>query len=319
MELRPGLHRIEAPLGERFVAMYLLVGSESALLVDTGISESVTDTLLPYLESIGFSLTTLRWVVSSHCDFDHTGGNAALLAAAPHVELLAGADDVPLTEDLQVLIDERYGEFRETDGFDDPPETTAYIREVSGLAHVTRSLVGGETISLGDRELLVLHAPGHSKGHLAIWDASNSALVIADATLGETVPTADGRPAFPPTYRDADPYLATIAMFREYRADLLLTAHYPVYEGDGVDGFLTESEHYVTRLDDAILGALGAGAPLTTLELIRRIAADVGSWDAAAADYLIFPVTGNLERLVELGRVRVSSETLPRTWQAVAA
>ena len=35
------------PLGERFVALYLLVGEEGALLVDTGIRESITETLLP--------------------------------------------------------------------------------------------------------------------------------------------------------------------------------------------------------------------------------------------------------------------------------
>ena len=48
-ELRPGLHRIQAPLGERFVALYLLVGETGALLVDTGIRESINDTFLTNL------------------------------------------------------------------------------------------------------------------------------------------------------------------------------------------------------------------------------------------------------------------------------
>src|SRR4051812_21115142 len=159
MELRPGLRRIEAPLGERFIAIYLFVGSERALLFDTGIRESVQQTLLPYLREIGFDLSGLTWAISSHCDFDHTGGNAALLAAAPHVELMAGALDVPLAESLDVLIDERYGEFRDTDGFDDPPETTAFIREAAELAPIARSLQGGETFDLGDRVIRVLHTP----------------------------------------------------------------------------------------------------------------------------------------------------------------
>jgi glyoxylase-like metal-dependent hydrolase (beta-lactamase superfamily II) len=317
MELRPGLHRIQAPLGERFVAMYLLEGPAGAILFDTGITESVTETLLPYLSRIGFDLARLRWVVSSHCDFDHTGGNAALLAAAPHVELLAGELDVPLAEDLETLIAERYGEFRDADGFDDPPETTAYIRTAAAVAPISRALRGGEEFDLGDRVIRVLHAPGHSDGHLALWDAERSALMIGDATLGETVPTATGEPAFPPTYRDTDPYLASIDAFRAFDAELLLTAHYPVYEGPAVTAFLDASAEYTARLDTAIEGALReAGGALTSLDLVRRIAADVGAWSPGAADYLIFPVTGNLERMARRGFVRVTeaSDGARRTW-----
>ena len=315
MEIRAGLHRIEAPLGERFVAMYLLDGPQGGLLFDTGVADSVTGTLLPYLDSIGYDLSRLRWAISSHCDFDHTGGNAALMAAAPHVALMAGTLDVPLAEDLDVLITERYGEFRETDGFDDPPETTAYIRSAAQVAPIARALEGGEEFDLGDRVIRVLHTPGHSDGHLALWDANNSALVIGDATLGETVPTADGAPAFPPTYRDTDPYLASIDAFRALDADLLLTAHYPVYEGPAVHRFLQTSADYTERLDAAITGTLSrSGEALTTLDLIHDIAPAVGEWSDSAAEYLIFPVTGNLERMAERGTVVMGERNGIRTW-----
>jgi glyoxylase-like metal-dependent hydrolase (beta-lactamase superfamily II) len=321
MLIRPGLHRIQAPLGERFIAMYLLTGPAGGLLFDTGVTESVEQTLLPYLASIDYDLADLRWAISSHCDFDHTGGNGALLAAAPHVELMAGAEDMRLAENLDALIDERYGEFRDQDGFDDPPETTAYIREAASLAPVARALGGGEEFDLGDRVIRVLHTPGHSDGHLALWDETNSALLIADATLGETVMTADGRPAFPPTYRDTDPYLASIATFRALEPQLLLTAHYPVYEGSAVAEFLDLSENYTHRLDAAIESVLRASdGALTSLELIHRIAADVGGWPAPAAEYLIFPVTGNVERMVARGTVDVThSADGRRAWRWVAA
>ncbi|TBN57687.1 MBL fold metallo-hydrolase [Glaciihabitans arcticus] len=313
MELRPGLHRIQAPLGERFIAMYLLVGSERALLFDTGITESVRETLLPYLETIGFDLAKLSWVVSSHCDWDHTGGNAAILAAAPHVEIMAGALDVPLAEDLEVLIEQRYAEFRDDDGFEDAPELTAYIRDVAAVTPIARPLNGGEEFDLGDRVIRVLHTPGHSDGHLSLWDAANSALLIADATLGTTVPGADGEPAFPPTYRDTDPYLASIEQFRAFDAELLLTAHYPVYEGAAVGAFLDESAEYTETLDVAITAALDETGQ-STLEIIHRIAPSVGPWDALASEYLIFPVTGNLERLVARGAATVSSRDGRRVW-----
>jgi len=304
MEIRPGLHRIPAPLGERFVALYLLEGEHAALLVDTGIRDSITETLLPYLAGAGIPLEKLRWAVDTHCDFDHTGGGGALKAAAPHVQILAHVADQPLVEDVQRLIDERYGEFRDSDGFDDPPETTAYLRAVSDLVPVDRPLQGGEVFDLGGREVTVLHVPGHSPGHVAVHDPANRALMIGDATLGRTVPFADGSAAFPPTYRDTDPYLASIRAFRDLDADLLLTAHYPVYEGDGVERFLRESEDYVAEVDEVVLDVLAdASQPLTTLEIVRAGGPRLGPWGAGALDYAVFPVTGNLERLAASGRV----------------
>ncbi len=320
MILRPGLHRIQAPLGERFIAMYLLEGPDGALLFDTGTTESVEGTLLPYLAHIGFDLDRLRWVISSHCDFDHTGGNAALRAAAPQAEFLAGRADVTMTEDIEALIDGRYGEFAEADGFDDPPETTAFVRASTGLTSVDRALSGGERFDLGDRTIEVLHAPGHSPGHLALWDATHSALIISDAVLGETVPTATGDPAFPPTYRDTADYVRTIRTLREYDAQLLLTAHYPIYEGDTARAFLDESLAYTEHIDAVISRALqDAAAPLTTLELIRQTAPSLGPWPEDAADYLIFPLTGNLERLVARGSVTESSRDGRRTWKWAGA
>lgn len=317
--MRPGLHRIEAPLGERFVALYLLIGPAGALLIDTGIRSSITDTLLPYLEANDIDRAQVRWAINTHCDFDHTGGNGALKRAIPSVELLVHGLDRELTEDLQRLIDVRYGEFRASDGFDDPPETTAYLRGVSDLVTVDRSVADGETIDLGDRIVTILHVPGHSPGHIAVHDPANRALIIGDAVLGETVPYADGRPAFPPTYRDTQDYTETIDLCRSCDADLLLTAHYPVYEGTAVDGFLDDSAAYVARIDEVLLGELRQFArPVTSLELIRSAGTKLGPWEPGALEYAIFPVVGNLERLERRGLVRSAMTTGLRQWEAQA-
>jgi len=315
MHLRPGLHRIPAPLGERFVALYLLVGEEAALLVDTGIRESITETLLPYLDEAGIDRATLRWAVNTHCDFDHTGGNGALKDALPHVQILAHRLDRDFTENIEHLIDGRYGEFRETDGFDDPPETTAYLRGVTDLVPVDVVLEGGEVFDLGGRTVTVLHVPGHSPGHVAVHDPENRALLIGDATLGTTVPFADGSPAFPPTYRDTDPYLASIEAFRALDPELVLTAHYPVYEGPDADRFLAESAAYVGEIDAVVTDVLAElGTPSTTLEIVRAAGSRLGPWGPDALDYSVFPVTGNLERLRDRGLVTESSRDGLRVW-----
>ena len=83
MEIAPGLHRIEAPLGDRFVATYLLVGAEDALLIDTGMDDTPRTYIAPYLDAIDVPLAKIRYVLTSHADFDHTAGNASLKELVP--------------------------------------------------------------------------------------------------------------------------------------------------------------------------------------------------------------------------------------------
>ena len=209
--------------------------TDAALLVDTGIRESITETFLPYLDAHGIPREKVRWAVNTHCDFDHTGGNGALKAAIPSVRILAHADDQPLVEDVQRLIDERYGEFRDSDGFDDPPETTAYLRarDRSRAPGRRRCAAARSSTSAGGRSR-VLHVPGHSPGHVAVHDPANRAL--ADRRRDARAHGAVRRRPRRPSRRrigTSSPTSTASAAFRALDADLLLTAHYPVYEGPG--------------------------------------------------------------------------------------
>ena len=66
MEIAPGIHRIETPLGDRFVCLYLLVGSEHALLLDTGVDSTPTEYLAPYLDEIGLPFADLIFWCKKH-------------------------------------------------------------------------------------------------------------------------------------------------------------------------------------------------------------------------------------------------------------
>ena len=298
MEISQGIHRIEAPLGDRFNALYLLVGRDASLLIDTGLAPDIEGTLLPYLDSIDHAPERIRYAINTHSDYDHMGGNAALRAAVPSVTLMCGELDRPMIEDLERMIALRYGEFAAEHGLDDTEETKAWIRENAGASPVDIGLTGGERLHLGGGwHVEVLHTPGHSLGSISVWDPRSQSLAIGDAVLWNAVLLADGAPAFPPTYRYLESYQATIERLQGMAIDGLLTSHYPMYEGQAVSGFLDGSRAYIDRVDEALLRALGDGVSLTLADLTVRLGPDLGEWPEPASQYLCYPLLGHLERL----------------------
>jgi glyoxylase-like metal-dependent hydrolase (beta-lactamase superfamily II) len=305
MQVAPGIHRIEAPLGDRFVAMYLLVGDEAALLLDTGMDRMPYEYVLPYLDQIKLPASQVRYVLTSHADFDHTAGNASMREIAPDALFMCHHLDQRMIEDIEVMISERYGEFAVDHDIDETDESRAFIRAQSRHVPMNVTLSGGERIRLGqDWTVEVLHAPGHSRGHLTIHDPRSQTLIICDATLWNAVLRKDGTPAFPPTYRYTDTYVATMNRFAGMNAQMILTSHYPIYQGASVHEFLAESRAYVDRVDQALLQELaGASGPRTMREIIEALNQKLGEWPEAAGIYLVHPLSGHLERLVQYGRV----------------
>jgi glyoxylase-like metal-dependent hydrolase (beta-lactamase superfamily II) len=316
-EVAPGIHRIEGPLGERYVACYLVLGDDSALLVDTGVDATPAGSIVPYLATIGLPPDRVRWVVVTHCDVDHMGGNAAARAALPAAQFVAGAPDVALMEDVERIIDERYSEFAADHGIDIDEAFKSWCREVARSTRIDVAVEGGFEIRLGGREVEVLATPGHSPGSVSVWDAATRSAIIGDAVLGGTIRTASGEPAFPPTYRDIVPYRATIAEIERHAPTWLLTSHEPVMDAAVARRFLAESREYADRLERLAIHALrAADEPLTLRALIDELAPSMGSWPRDAWMFMANGLVGHLEAAVDDGRLRAITGP-PTRWEVV--
>lgn len=309
MQVSEGIHRIETPLGERVNCVYLFAGTHAALLFDTAVVPAVASHVGPYLERAGADPGRIRYVVNSHCDWDHHGGNGAVRALAPAAVFCCHDLDRPLIEDVDLLFARRYDELA-TDGITEPAQTRTFVAANTRQIPMDMSLRGGERFHLGSGWTVdLLHTPGHSRGHVSVYDPRSRTAVVGDAVLGNAVLLANGSPAFPPTYRYVDTYLATVGWLQAIAPRWLLTAHYPVYSGPDVAEFLGETRAFADRLEAALRSELAtAPGPLTMRTLTERLGPRAGDWPPQACQFLSQPLLGHLERLERYGLIRRSLE-----------
>jgi glyoxylase-like metal-dependent hydrolase (beta-lactamase superfamily II) len=317
MELYPHVYQIQSLFAGRNLFQYLLVG-DNAVLVDTGIAPTPEKVIFPYMDSLKLSSQRLTLAVTTHADLDHQSGNDAIKRASPDTWLSCGAADRALVEDPRALFDIRYNFLRADHDVAldaDPPADAGKPRKMD------LCFSGGEVIRLTDSwHLEVLHVPGHSHGHLALYDPQHRAAFVGDAIHGRGCPFATGGMAIPVTYYYVDIYLSTLRYFEHLPIDALYSGHWPIMHGEEIRDFIAESRQTVELLDRVILTNLEKnGTGLTLEELIDAVANAVGDWPRDSWTLAMFPVKGHMDRLEEQGKVRALRGTRPVKWELAAA
>ena len=315
-EVAPGIYRIESILGPRPFAQYLL-RDERSLLVDTGIVATPDEVILPAFQELGLDPADLDYVLISHADVDHFGGNAAIRAAAPRAIVCAHVADCDWIGDRERILRERYGWYAaHGPDADYDADTKDWLRNALGPdVPVDLHLVGGEVFRLGPRlSVEVLHLPGHSPGHIGLWDPVSRSAIITDAALGAGLLNNEGEVIHPPPYMLLEEYEATVRRLQQLAPERLLTAHYAVMEGAQVDRFLGESLAFVARARSAIEEAIEASHEVTIAGLLAALNPILGPFTSMANE-LGGPIRAHLQELVASGRIEEIAGRQPPAWR----
>ncbi len=129
-----------------FVSAYLLVRGTEVAIVDTGTSGS-TGEIEATLSDVGLGWANVGNVILTHRHGDHVGSLPGVADAASEAILGTGAEDVSATN---------------------APRTIE--------AYEDGAVVFG---------LQIIATPGHTPGHIAVWDPDTAILVAGDALNGE--------------------------------------------------------------------------------------------------------------------------------------
>jgi glyoxylase-like metal-dependent hydrolase (beta-lactamase superfamily II) len=155
-----GIFAIRAPMGTR---IYLVLGTESALVVDTGMG---IGPLRIYLETLtGLPLT----VVNTHGHPDHAGGNGEF----SHAWLCQGDEGI-----LEHSCSEDFRAFNIRSVHSRGAE--AYVNALVPFNRNVRRAADGQVFDLGDRTLTLITTPGHTFGSACLYDSLTGALFSGD-------------------------------------------------------------------------------------------------------------------------------------------
>jgi glyoxylase-like metal-dependent hydrolase (beta-lactamase superfamily II) len=166
-EAEPGIFIIEEPLHVERVKSYLVVGDDRAALIDTGMG------VANIREVVGTLTDKPVTVLLSHAHWDHVGGNSLfdriLIHPAEADELLGGFSN------------DRLRKWFAPEQLTGPlPAGVSVETMVIPPSEATGSLVHGQVVDLGGRQLEVLHCPGHSPGGVVFLDRANRVLFSTD-------------------------------------------------------------------------------------------------------------------------------------------
>ena len=157
--------RISEPRHSEETNCWLLWGNERALLFDSGLGAADIAGEVRKLTSKAVT------VLASHVHWDHIGGHGSFESIYVHEKERCWLEECfPLSREA-VLSELKKGALPET--FDEKDYEIFRGRP----SHV---LCGGDIIDLGGRMLEVIHTPGHSPGHICLWEEARGWLFTGD-------------------------------------------------------------------------------------------------------------------------------------------
>lgn len=202
---RPFIHSIELPLdwGPGSTQVYLIEG-QPLTLIDTGVASPTSGAALAAaLESLGYGLADVERVVVTHAHRDHFGFVEGLRDAGADLECCVHERDADRVEGYErVLRDRIAGMTALFVSFGVPQDVALRLEEerrrtlsvdvAEGVpTRVDRRLVEGDRIAWKEWSLSVLHAPGHTPGHIVLEEASTGLLFSGDQIMAQAIPHAE--------------------------------------------------------------------------------------------------------------------------------
>ena len=244
--------RLPIPFEDGLVNVFLFTDGDQVDLLDCGMnSEESVGIIRQAIKHLGAS--GVRRLMVTHIHPDHYGA-AGAFAGEGLADLYIHRLEVPLVHPRYVELEHLVKEVRNYLLVNGVPDEDAEVlsnsqralSEVVKTAEPSVQLDGAETVVMGLHRLRVEWTPGHSPGHICLYEPDGGLLFAGDHILPELSPNIGLHPQSTP-----DPlhdYLDGLKRMAAYRPKVVLPAHGRPFSGveQRVETLL---EHHKRRLD----------------------------------------------------------------------
>jgi glyoxylase-like metal-dependent hydrolase (beta-lactamase superfamily II) len=244
MEVAPGVHQFQLPFPDEpseHVNIYLVQGKEGALLVDTGWNTPENFAILEGgIEELGLGWGNISQIVVTHIHPDHYGLAGKIKQLSP-ARLAMHRIEKDLIKTWYI---DKEGFLRSAraslcsngmpvEHLPQPQEESwrAELEVLNSVAPVQPDFVlhGGEEISSGGFHFRVLWTPGHSPGHICLYEPQRKLLFSGDHILPITTPNVGYLPWL--STNPLNDYLDSLSKMKGLDVDLILPGHEHVFQG----------------------------------------------------------------------------------------
>jgi glyoxylase-like metal-dependent hydrolase (beta-lactamase superfamily II) len=246
----PDVHQIVLPTPwEGIRAQVYLVDAGPLTLIDTGVRWPPSRAALQEaFDALGKTPSEVKRVIITHFHTDHMGQTQSLRDEGADLEVYAHEQEVALIESQRLrrerMLEKRVDLFLEHGVPAEVMERYATAERhyfahgpvLSEQTRVDRPCRDGDRIGFEGFELRVIHAPGHTAGHMVLFEEQSGVLFTGDHVMGADVPFTDAYylsdepdPDDPagrrPRLRGLLGYLDSLRDLKELNPRLILPAH----------------------------------------------------------------------------------------------
>ena len=261
-QIARGIYQLKVPIPNNPLEatnVYLLRGDKVVTLIDTGWdSETAFNSLNRQLAEIGVGFSDISQIIVTHAHFDHYG-LAGKIKQISNAKIYMHQRDLDIFSTRYVVTEEflnRVVQWFVSNGVP-LPLLTAIHGPISGFrkpipAQPDVLLNGDETIASGTFNLKVIWTPGHSPGHICLYEPVQKILFSGDHILPVITPNVSLTAAS--TGNPLGDYLISLQAVKNLAVVLVLPAHEDVFNNltERVEGII---HHHEMRTEE-ILKAL---------------------------------------------------------------
>lgn len=289
VEVLPHIYRIEVPLPNsplKALNSYVIKTKRRSLVVDTGMNrKECLAAMLAGLEELGVDLEKTDFFLT-HLHADHTGLVAELASEGSRIYF--SAHDAAF---FSAIGDTSYWQamlnFSRLNGFPVEDLEEAVKRHPGYRYGYQRSareikfsfLKEGDVLEFGEYTFYCLETPGHTKGHLCLYEPEKKVLFAGDHILKDITPNISLRSDEENPLKD---YLGSLEKILQLEVDLVLPGHRSVFS-DCRQRIEELKGHHRARVAE-VLEILGSG------ELDAYQVAAKMTWDLSYPSWEHFPV-----------------------------